>query len=72
MDYNFIKMNSVVNTQTVSEESVTCFTVKEDKHQHRKELKNRGSTETAARVIARPHVEERHGASNHRTQKLVA
>ena len=33
MDYNIMKMNSVVNAQTISEESVTCIAVKEDRRQ---------------------------------------
>ena len=28
-----MKMNFVVNAQTISEESVTCIAVKEDRHQ---------------------------------------
>ena len=34
MDYYFMKMNPVVNTQTMSEESVICIAVKEDEHQN--------------------------------------
>ena len=33
MDY-LMKVSSVVNAQTTSEESVTCSAVKEDKHQN--------------------------------------
>ena len=32
MDYNVMKMKSVVNAQTISEESITCIAVKEDRH----------------------------------------
>ena len=32
IDDHFLKMTSVVNTQTMSEESVTCIAVKEDRH----------------------------------------
>ena len=34
MDHYFITMNPVVNAQTISVESVTCITVKEDRHQN--------------------------------------
>ena len=34
MDYHFMKMKSVVNAQTVSEESVICIAVKEGTHQN--------------------------------------
>ena len=34
MDYYFMKMKSVVNAQTVSEELLTCIAVKEDRHQN--------------------------------------
>ena len=33
MDYDLIKMKSVPNAQTISEESITCIAVKEDRHQ---------------------------------------
>ena len=33
MDYYIMKMNSVVKAQTISEESVTCIAVKEDRRQ---------------------------------------
>ena len=32
MDYCFVNMKSVVNAQAMSEESVTCIAVKEDRH----------------------------------------
>ena len=34
MDYHFMKMKSVVNAQTISEESVICIAVKEGTHQN--------------------------------------
>ena len=34
MDYNFMKRKSVPKAQTVSEESITCIAVKEDRHQN--------------------------------------
>ena len=34
MDYYFMKMKPVVDTQTMAEESVTCIAVKEDRHQN--------------------------------------
>ena len=33
MDYYFMKMQSVANAQTISEESITCIAVKFDMHQ---------------------------------------
>ena len=34
MDYHIVEMKSVPNAQTVSEESMTCIAVKEDRHQN--------------------------------------
>ena len=34
MDHYFMKMKSVVNVQTMSEELVTCIAVKGDRHQN--------------------------------------
>ena len=34
MDHYFLKPNSTVNSETVSDESVTCIAVKEDRHQN--------------------------------------
>ena len=34
MDYFFMRMESAPNVQAISEESITCFAVKEDRHQN--------------------------------------
>ena len=34
MDYYFVRMQPAVNSRTISEEAITCITVKEDRHQN--------------------------------------
>ena len=34
MDCYFLKPNSIANSQTIADESVTCIAVKEDRHQN--------------------------------------
>ena len=34
MDHYFMKMKSVLNAQTISEESITCIAVKDARHQN--------------------------------------
>ena len=34
MDYSFLKPNSIADSQTIPDESVTCIAVKEDRHQN--------------------------------------
>ena len=34
MNYYFLKSNSIANSQTITDESVTCIAVKEDRHQN--------------------------------------
>ena len=47
VDYYFLKPNSTASSQTIPEESVTCITVEEDRHQHHEqrglEERNRGT-----------------------------
>ena len=54
MDHYVMKMRSAVNAQTMSEESVICIAVKEDRHQHimssvalKRESPNRGRLRVA-------------------------
>ena len=58
MDYYFMEMRPVVNAQIVSEESVTCIAVKEDRHQNimssvalKKEVGEPWTTERVAKFI---------------------
>ena len=34
MDFSFMRMESAPNVQAISEESITCVAVKEDRHQN--------------------------------------
>ena len=81
MDYFFMKMESASSVQAISEESITCVTVKEDRHQNimssvalKKGVEEPWTTERVVKSIdlawlSRNHVEERHRACDNRVQK---
>ena len=53
MEDYFLQPNSVANSQTIPDESVTCIAVKEDKHQNimSKRISEEGNTRNLGKLV---------------------
>ena len=82
MDYFFMRMECSPSVQAISEESITCIAVKEDRHQNimssvalKKGVEEPWTIERVAKFIdllgyRGNHTNERHRTCNHCVQKL--